>query len=256
MSMLALLGGALAVATGCEDNTLAPELVRGAGIRLSLPAGTEQLPWLRVELWDDNATPPPDCAAAPAPAAAGPRILAAGDFGPDPITCERKEVVIWDLTDRVVLHLPDVPFDGRLPLAWDGLDDRGNPAPSGYYRTFSQCLDGAEFSFTGSYFLWQEPEAGSCQWPLWIRTLEPAPKDRTVTFGPFPETVNTTLFDEQGKPEKLVVFESPFLVRVYAPGRQMFEQEITLETGKFSEVAVTLPSLPDAPGTGRDGTIR
>lgn len=262
MSTLAVLGGALAVATGCSDNTVSPELLQGAGIRLTLPAGTDQLPWVRVELWDDNVTPPPDCAAGQAAGAAtatapeGFRLLAAGPSIPDPISCDRKEVIIWDLTGEVVLHLADVPFGGRLPLSWDGLDDAGNPVPSGYYSTYSHCLDGVEFSFTGAYFMWRDSERGSCRWPLWMRTVDPAPAGRTVTFGPFPESVNTTLFDDEGKPKELVVFKSPFTVRVVAPGMEPFEQEITLTKGRFADVAVTFTAAAAAPGTGRNGTIR
>jgi hypothetical protein len=250
--MLAVLGGALAAALGCDDNTAAPEIQHGAGIRIQLPAGASGLAWLRVELWDDNATPPPDCAASPA--VRGPKLLAAE---PNSVECTRKAVIIWNLVGETVLSIPDTTFDGKLPLLWDGRDGDGNPAPSGYYPTFARCLDeNVDYTFTGAYFLWQDRELGACRWPLWIHEMEPAPATRTLAFGPFPEALNTTLFDEQGLPQTLVVFENPFLVRVEAPGMEVFEREITLRTGEFSDVNVTFTPLAGSPETGRDGTIR
>ena len=56
------------VAGGCSEKPSAPEISGGAGIRFSLPAGSENLDWVRMELWDANTISPPQCSR---PGAAG-----------------------------------------------------------------------------------------------------------------------------------------------------------------------------------------
>ena len=52
---------AVGVALGCDESPTEPEVPGGAGIRILLPAGTDTLAWLRVELWHDNDVVPLQC---------------------------------------------------------------------------------------------------------------------------------------------------------------------------------------------------
>jgi hypothetical protein len=150
------------------------------------------------------------------------------------------EVFIWDYLGEEVLSIPDTTvFRGTLSFPWDGLDNDGDAVPSGYYPTFSRCLDSrGEFTFAGHYMNWESREESACEWPLWIKELEPAPTTRVLTYSPFPLITQTWLIDIIGDPIALVTFKNPFLVRVQAPGMKTFEFEMTLVDGQFTDIPV------------------
>lgn len=226
----------LGLGSGCSESPSEPVL-EGAGLRIELPAGTETLEWVRVELWHDNAVSPPGCLLA------GPARGALSVYGdPPPDLCTRQSLVIRNLIGETVLAVADTPIvDGSLAWGWDRNDTNGDHVPSGYYPISARCLDSeGEFTFEGHYFVWNSREVGSCEWPLWIREMEPAPVQRVLEFGPFPlnPPAQTITVDTEGNQEALVTFTNPFLVRVKASGMQPFEQEVTLVEGEYISVSV------------------
>lgn len=196
--------------------------------------------WVRVELWHDNATVPDGCSAS----SKGPGVVSPSFQPPD--VCTRMEVYIRNYINELVRSEPDTTtFRGTLSFPWDGLDDDGNPVPSGYYPVFARCLDSAEeFSFTGHYFNWEDREYGACEWPLWIDEVSPVPASRVLEYEPFPLVASHQIFDDYGIPKTLVNFTNPFLVRVHAPGMQTYEVEVTLEADKYSRVSVEFVPAP------------
>jgi hypothetical protein len=205
-------------------------------LRIELPDGTENLAWLRVELWHDNEIPPPSCLAGPAPG----RVAPAGEPSQD--VCTRMSVEIWNLVGELVRWVPDTTAHrGGLSWPWDGRNDEGSTVPSGYYPMFAECLDSqGSFTLTGHYFWWNPQEEGACQWPLWIQEIRPSPEDRVLRFGPFPLEIDTRTFHQNGLPKDFVLFANPYLVRVRAPGRIPFEEEIVLVDEAFTTVSVRL----------------
>ena len=238
MRIAGLVSGAALVAValglGCADSPTQPAS-GGAGLRVQLPAGADTLDWVRVELWDDNVTVPDGCISF---SAEGSGIVSPSVQPPD--TCTRMEVYIRNYINELVRSEPDTTaFKGGLSFPWDGLDDDGEPVPSGYYPVFARCLDSAgEFTFTGHYFNWASREYGACQWPLWIDEVARVPSNRVLEYEPFPLVASHQTFDKSGIPETLVSFVNPFLVRVRAPGMQTFQVEVTLVEGEFSQVSV------------------
>ena len=233
-----LLGG---IGAGCgEDPPTGPEIVGGAGLRVRFPAGTAGLEGVRVELWHDNAIPPADCDTA----AGSPRRVRFLPGLQPPDLCTRIRVEIWNYIAEAVRTIPDTTFEGRAH-GWDGKDDAGRDLPSGFYPTAQVCLDSqGSFTFTGHYYLWEDREAGACEWPLWIEEEVSVPGDRVLAFGPFPEVAETKLLDDQGRVVATVPFMNPFLVRVHAPGMETFETEVSFTARTYSEVTVTFTPVP------------
>lgn len=243
--LLALAGVVLVwgAGSGCSEKPSAPEIAGGAGIRFSLPAGSETLGWVRMELWDVNDITPQQCSRTGEPG----RVLLSPSDDPLPDRCTRVEVYIWDYGRNRILFIPDTVAYGGTPgqFPWNGRDDQGNEMPSGYYPTFSRCLDTrGELKFEGHYFNWESREIGSCEWPLWIQEVDPGTSGSVLAYGPFPVVSDTRILDASGIPLKLVSFVNPFLVRVRAPGMTTFEVEVTLEDGKYIDVPITFVPTP------------
>lgn len=228
-----VLGGLIAA---CSDDDGGPEIEGGAGLRFIFPAGADTLEGVRLELWHRNQVSPPGCLF---PSSPGIRLLAASPAEVD--SCTKMSVLIWNLAGKLVRDEESLPFIDRLSWPWDGIDDLGNPVPSGYYPVFSRCLDSrGSFTFRGHYYVIQDREWGTCDWPLWIEELGPGSAVSGLSFGPFPDAAQTWRLDPTGQPQSLVNFVNPFLVRVHASGMKTFEEEIVLVEGFYTEVAVDL----------------
>ncbi len=228
LALLALAG----MAAGCSDGPTGPAVEGGAGLRVLLPAGVPDSARVEVDLWQENAVPPPTCPTGPA---------AASKLRSGPDSCSVGSLTVRDLTGRTVHRVPEVPWTNRVP-GWDEVADDGTPVPAGLYPVHWQCLDGGgTFSFDGHYYVAGSRAEGSCRWILWSE-VRPAGSGRKLEAGPFPTLFSTlALLPPAGVPVD-VFFRDRYTVAVRIPGRDVFETTVTLVDGKYTEVRV-----PEAP---------
>lgn len=231
-----LLAVAVSFAACGEDEPTAPEIMGGAGLRVILPQGYETLEDLRVEIWHDNAVPPPRCPS-------NSQEASVQAIGPQQDSCSRMSVDIWDLLGRPVRTEASVPSGGEA-LGWNTLDNEGEEVNSGIYFTHQACLDSeGEWTFEGSYYVWRAREQALCQWPLLIEEVDASSSTGLVELSPIPVLFQTVTVGFFGEILTSVTFENPFLVRVRAGGYQSFEAEVRLTEGRYTEVEVTLEPL-------------
>lgn len=245
-----LLGAAIA---SCGEDPVQPPFAIGAGLRFEIPDSLRSLAGMRIELWHDNATPPPRCVEDQE--RKGPdALLLPFDFSPLQVdTCGGWSAEIRDFAGRPVRVEPDLPYTGRA-YGWDQADDAGNPVPSGLYFTDQACTDPAgRFFFNGAYFIHRDRERlTSCRWPLWIEEPGALPEEGILEYGPFPLAAEWRILDVSGAPVETVPFTNPYLVRIVAPGRTPFEQAVTLVDREFTTIRVRLE--PEPAGDGGQST--
>lgn len=230
--ILLLLG---ALAAGCGDDP--PPTLGGAGLRLHLPPGADTLAWVQVEIWHDNPVPPVLCSllttdASPTAPLSGPQA------------CLRRSAEVRNLLGETVRRVEETPFPDRT-WAWDQRDEEGNLVPGGIYPTWQFCEEGQGADFSGHYYTGPRGEGPAGEWILWSRRLE-GPVAATLEFAPFPEHfwILWWVDDESGGcAEVTPQFQSPFELRVRAPGMTTHHESIDLVEETFTEVTVSLPPL-------------
>lgn len=225
---LAAAGAAWMLAlAGCSDST-GPDLRGGAGLRIVFEGAAVDLDSAGVELWQENAVPPPTCPGKPAP----PRAAVAQSL------CSRGSLEIRNLLGEAVRNEPDLPWRDRMP-GWDQRDDSGALVPEGIYPVHWACLDSqAGFVFDGHYYALREAAAGACRWLLWSATARPSLDGARAEFAPFPVGFDALTVDPESGEAVPVAFANPYLVRVSAPGLGSVERAVTLTEERFTEVRV------------------
>ena len=246
---------ALPFLAACSEEAVVPEITGGAGLSLTFAGGMTPPEGLRVELWHDNPVSPPHCAASSARVA----TAALGDDDPPLDTCSRMRVDIWDLARGPVLNLADVPCcrDGKfLSYGWNTRDNDGALMPSGYYPARMECLDSRNSLVLdpAGYMLIREREEARCEWPVWIHETAGDSLASPLEFGPFLTAFYTLLLGEGDAADQLVSFTSPFILRVHAPGFEVFEREIPLIDERIERVTVDLVPLEPAAARGKDAS--
>ena len=217
----------------CDDEPTKP--LAGAGLRFVFPEGADTLEGLRVALLDPDQTfPNPDCGQ-----------MAQDSRSPLPQTigeCDSTQLSITNLIREEVRRwsCPTPPETTCTSLFWDGTDEDGNPVPGGYYFLNIRCFQPDSIvSLEKGVYVAAGPE-DVCDWPLWSEEVPSVPADRTLEVAPFPIEIP---HDVGSEPVDTIRFMNPYVVRVHASGMQVFEQEITLVEGKYTDVAVTFTPL-------------
>ncbi len=211
----------------CDDSTRADAL-EGAGLRIVFEGAAADLDSIQVELWQENAVPPPTCPTKPTPFRA-------------PVAqplCTHGSLEIRNLLGEVMRTEPDLPWRERMP-AWNQRDDSGALVPEGIYPVHWKCLDSAGgFVFNGHYYALRESADGACRWLLWSATARPSRDGERAEFAPFPTGFDALTVDPESGDAVPVTFENPYLVRVSAPGLGSVERAVTLTEERFTEVRV------------------
>ena len=227
---LVFVSAALMWTAACGTSPSGPQIADGAGLRILSPHA-DALAEVRVELWHQNQVPVEDCRVSVPTAEGGMQL------------CREMDLRIWNLLGEEIRTEQALPWQGRA-LGWDQRDNQNQPVDSGIFFTEQTCIDDdlpGIFRFLGAYHVMREFEtavnqaAGVCDWPLYIT--------ETTVFGEHkiaPIPVESSTLAVRGEQTVEVTFANPYLVRIRIRNRLVYEGQVNLKHGYYTEIRVPL----------------